>query len=123
MNDDSRPQPLIEIKGPRFWVITATISGLCTVCSVLTVAALLAGMSQIGPLDERTIILINLGVFYVSLASGFLGLGSMILGKLKDVGRISYRGRVLAAHVTPMFCIPAYVAPWLLAFALWVLNR
>lgn len=104
-NDVGRAAATISINGPKFWAVTAVISGLCTLSSVLT---FFEGCWT----DGRTFQQISGLAPMAALGSGFLGLISMILGGCRNVGRIEVRGRLLPAWGMPFFVGVACGAPW-----------
>ncbi len=110
-----------NLKGPKFWVVTAAISGLGTLSLVMTLLTMLLGFRGISGIPDDWLRLLNVGVFVLALASGSLGLGSLLLCGLADVGRVTFRGRLLPVYTVPLLCIPLYLGPWGIALFLWII--
>jgi len=120
--------PRVRIEGPKFWAITAAFSGLCALSVFMTGLADAVGfrpwkgVNTPREVDERISILMC-SMFIAALYVEFVGMGSMILCGLRDVGRIEARGRLLPAWVLPVFYGVAYGAPWALLLLIRLTSR
>ncbi len=111
-----------SLKGPKFWAMTAAISGLGSLSLTMTFFADVLRLKVIRSIPGDWLRLFNLGMFLCALATGALGFGSMLLCGMVDVGRITIRGRLLPRYAVPVICIPLYMAPWLLLLLVYVMH-
>jgi hypothetical protein len=120
--------PRTTIKGPKFWAITAAISGLCTLSIFITGLAEVVGFHPWSGASSPRLVneLISILTFLMlisALCAGFVGMASMILVGAQSVGRLEARGRLLPAWVLPLFCGVAYAAPWALLVLIRLISR
>jgi hypothetical protein len=105
--------PGIKIVGPKFWAITATMCGLCTLSCAFTLIQESLGFRGIAGVDPISIELLYLLIYLLALVTSSLGFGSMLLSGFKNVGRFEIGGRLLPMRATLWFCIAAYATPWI----------
>jgi len=99
--------PGIKILGPKFWAVTATISGLCTLSCAFTLIAMILGFRGIAGVDASTFANIYALIFLLALVTSSLGFGSMALSGFKDVGTIEVGVRLLPIRAMLWFCVAA----------------
>ncbi len=120
--------PPIQIHGPKSWALAATFSGLCTLSIFMTGLAEAVGLRPLEgtPFPRKFMEMIDVGMYLMFLGAlyiGFLGMASMIVCGVRNVGRVEVRGRPLPPWAMPLFCGAAYAAPWALLLLIRVSAR